>query len=83
MQFYEIKPLLNGLYARHKEDWEQTRFIGYITAQVNSTKKLKEDIIKFSWDGEITKGDTSISKEDVDRLKNKKQEYLKYIRNGK
>jgi hypothetical protein len=76
--------LLNGLYARHKEDWEQTRFIGYITAQVNSTKKLKkEDIIKFSWDGEITKGDTSISKEDVDRLKNKKQEYLKYIRNGK
>ena len=85
MQFYEVKPLLNGLYARHKENWEQTRFLGYITAQVNSTKKLKkEDILKFDWDGVTTNGDTSISSEDVERLKNKKQEYLKYIKqNGK
>ena len=70
MQFYEIPVLVKGLNNKHKESWEQTRFISYITAQVNSTKQLKPtDILKFSWD-EDTK-ETYISNEDVERLKNK------------
>ena len=36
---------------KNKSEWEQTRFISYIIAQVNSTKKLKPtDLIKFDWD---------------------------------
>jgi hypothetical protein len=48
MQMYEIPLLLSNIYKKNKESWEQTRLLGFITAQVNSTKKLNiTDIIKF------------------------------------
>lgn len=75
MQMYEIEPLISNIYKRNKENWEQTRLLAYITAQVNSTKKLKPtDIISFYWDNET--GDTAISNEDVERLKNKAKQYI-------
>ena len=76
MQMYELEPLISNIHKRNKESWEQARLLAYITAQVNSTKKLKpSDIITFSWD-EDTTGDTSISNEDVQRLKNKAKQYI-------
>lgn len=79
MAMYEIEPLVSNLLLRHKESWEQTRLLAFILAQVNSTKKLKPtDIISFTWDNEAV-GNTAISNEDVERLKNKA---LKYIQNG-
>ena len=76
MQMYELEPLISNIHRRNKESWEQARLLAYITAQVNSTKKLKpSDIITFSWD-ENTTGDTSISNEDVQRLKNKAKQYI-------
>ena len=47
--------------------------IAYIIAQVNSRKKLNPtDIIKFAWDNEeeINK-ETSMSNEDIERLRKK------------
>lgn len=83
MQFYEIKPLITKAYLKDKESWEQTRLLGYILAQSNSKKKLKPtDILKFPWDEE-KKGDTSISNEDVERLKAKANNYINKIQNGK
>lgn len=74
MQHYEIPALVKGINLKHKESWEQTRFISYITAQVNSTKKLKPtDILQFSWD--IETKDTKISNEDVERLRNKSKQF--------
>ncbi len=56
-------------YYAHKDGWEQARLVAYLIAQTNSTKQLKvTDILKFAWDSEA---DTSISNEDVDRLKEK------------
>ena len=53
MQPYELEAVIENYHKKHKESWEQARLISYITAQVNSTKKLKPtDIIKFSWDEE-------------------------------
>ena len=76
MQMYELEPLMSNIHKKNKESWEQTRLLAYITAQVNSTKKLKStDIISFSWDNDIT-GDTSISNEDIQRLKNKAKQYI-------
>lgn len=76
MQMYELEPLMSNIHKKNKESWEQTRLLAYITAQVNSTKKLKPtDIISFSWDNDIT-GDTSISNEDIQRLKNKAKQYI-------
>lgn len=70
MQMYELPALLNNLYKRNKDSWEQTRLIGYITAQVNSTKKLNiTDIIKFGWEAEVK--ETGISNAEIERLRNK------------
>ncbi|WP_333523575.1 hypothetical protein [Bacteroides zhangwenhongii] len=45
--------------------------IAYIIAQCNSSKQLKvTDILKFDWDNEH-KEDTTITQEDVTRLKAK------------
>ncbi len=75
MQIYEIPTIVKGLYTKNRDSWEQTRFISYITAQVNSTKKLKPtDILKFSWDEPQDK-DTTISTKDVERLKNKSKQF--------
>ena len=76
MQMYELQPIISNIHKRNKEHWEQTRLLAYITAQVNSTKKLKpSDIITFSWDNTTT-GNTTISNEDVQRLKNKAKQYI-------
>ena len=41
-------------YYAHKDSWEQTRLLAYITAQVNSTKKIKlSDILDFYWENDI------------------------------
>ena len=69
---YELPALLSNIYKRNKESWEQTRLLSYITAQVNSTKKLNiTDIMKFSWDAEKIKAETSITNDDIARLRDK------------
>lgn len=79
---YEITPYIRNIHLRSKESWEQARLGAYITAQVNSTKKLKvTDIMEFPWEKEFKErkmktGVTSISNEDVERLKNKAKLYL-------
>ena len=51
MQSYEMDSVIELIEEKNKSEWEQTRFISYIIAQVNSTKKLKPtDILKFNWD---------------------------------
>lgn len=76
MQWYEVEACLKGLENKNKAGWEQTRFISYVTAQVNSTKKLKPtDILTFTWDKE----ETIITNEDVQRLKDKASQTLKLL----
>lgn len=75
---YEITPYIRNIHLRSKESWEQARLGAYITAQVNSTKKLKvTDIMEFPWENSTKKtGITDISNADVERLKNKAKLYL-------
>lgn len=70
MQPYEVSAILEYIDVADKTTWEQTRMQMYITAQVNSTKKLKPtDIMPFTWDKEKKlNNDTSISNADIDRL---------------
>lgn len=78
MQWYEVEACLKGLENKNKAGWEQTRFIGYVTAQVNNTKKLKPtDILTFTWDKpEDVSKETIITNEDVQRLKDKANQTL-------
>lgn len=75
MTFAEVRHFLDGLTRRNRESWEQTRLLGYIIAQANSTKSLKQtDILRFPWDEEDEK-DTSVSDEDVKRLRALAKQY--------
>lgn len=79
MQYYELDIILSMLEYTTKQDWERTRFISYITAQTQSTKKLNpQDVLKFSWDEATNKENknTYISTEDVERLKRKAEKII-------
>lgn len=65
-------------YFAYKDSWEQSRLVAYMIAQTNSTKELKvTDILKFHWEKE--EADTSISTEDVARLREKAKQYEQFI----
>ena len=79
MEMFEIRALLKYEYYSHKDDWEQSRMIAYMIAQTNSKKKLTfQDITKFYWEDEEEKHDTSISKEDIERLKIKAKQMMEW-----
>lgn len=79
-EMYEISILAQGLYLKSKENWEQTRMISFITAQVNSSKKLKpNDILSFPWDDKM-KDETKVSNEDIERLSKKAKEMEKLLK---
>ncbi|WP_195476816.1 hypothetical protein [Bacteroides finegoldii] len=74
MDFIEVESFIDGLNRRNRESWEQTRLLGFIIAQSNSTKTLKQtDILRFSWDEEEKK-DTSVTDEEIQRLRAKAKE---------
>lgn len=73
MTLAEVRYLLEGYERRRRDAWEQTRILGYITAQVNSTKKLKQtDILSLPWDQEVIKKKVvSVPDSEIERLRNK------------
>ena len=80
MKIYEVNSLMRNAYKKSINSWEQCRFISYIIAQVNSTKKLKPtDILSFTWDKEDDNKNTMITNEDIERLKNKANQIIKKL----
>ena len=83
MSFIEVESFLDGLNRRNREAWEQTRLLGYIIAQSNSTKTLKQtDILRFPWDEEEKK-DTSVTNEDMKRLRAKAKAFESQLNTNK
>ena len=63
-----------------RNSWEQSRMNAYILAQVNSRKKLSpSDIVSFKWEDnyELEEHITSITDEDIERLKNLSKQWEK------
>lgn len=83
MEWFEVNAVLKYSYYSKQEEWEQTRLLAYLIAQTNSSKKFKPmDIIKFPWDNDGEMHETSISKEEIERLNNIANQMEKQI-NGK
>lgn len=81
MELWETYPIIDNLSYTDVNQWEQTRLLMSMLGNMFSKKKLKStDIIKFPWDRGLKK-DTSISNEEIDRLK-QKAEYIKNKRYG-
>ena len=79
MQWYEVEACLKGLELSERTGWEQTRYICYLVAQVNSSRQIKpSDVLKFEWDGKADgKSDGEekpISAEEFERMKRKAAE---------
>lgn len=73
MSFYEMGTLMEYLWMREKESWEQTRTVAYVTAQSQSTKKLDpKQMMTFPWEKEYSSEDIS-EEERADILKEMKE----------
>ena len=50
MEKYEIEALMKNRWMAARNGWEQARFIGYVTAQCQSTKELNPREPVFPWE---------------------------------
>lgn len=68
---WELNNLIENIPYLDRNLWEASRLNSYVTAQVNSRKKISfQDICTFKWEekGSQVK-DIEISNEDITRLK--------------
>jgi hypothetical protein len=66
MEVYEIEALIENLWMKNKESWEQARTISYITAQCQSTKQLDmKSMMPFVWEKETKQ---EITQEERDQM---------------
>lgn len=73
MKFYEIEALIENLWMKNKESWEQTRVQAYITAQTQSTKKIDmNDIMSFPWEKKVEKVEDT--PEDIEMMRKEMKE---------
>lgn len=68
---WELNDIVSNIPYLDRNMWEIGRMQSYITAQVNSRRKLQfSDICKFKWEEEPKEeSDIEISTEDINRLK--------------
>ena len=79
MTLGEVESFLVGFDRRNRDAWEQTRMLGYIIAQANSSKKLnRTDILRFPWDEE-TSEPSRVSDEERNRLREKAKLMEQYM----
>ena len=76
MQFYEIECLIENMWMKDKTSWEQTRTVGYITAQCQSTKKIDpQEMMPFPWEkiekGEDTPEEIEMMRKEMKDMENK------------
>lgn len=75
MKFYEIEALIENLWMKNKESWEQTRVQAYITAQTQSTKKIDmNDMMSFPWEKKVEKVEDTPEEIDMMRKEMKAME---------
>ena len=73
MQTYEIETLIENLWMKNKESWEQTRVQAYITAQTQSTKKIDmNDMMSFPWENKVEKVEDT--PEDIEMMRKEMKE---------
>ena len=74
---WEIDNIIDNLPYTDRNLWESSRLNSYTVAKANFKGVGKiTDYISFPWEKHQPKGDTSISNEDVDRLRNLAQKFI-------
>ena len=78
---WEVNDLIDFLPWCDRNVWESQRLNAYITAQVNSTKKLRmQDICTFRWEQDKEQhGEQEITDNEIKRLQEKSEKWEKII----
>lgn len=72
MEEWEVYNFYDSLQYANRAEWEQTRLLMYVTAQVNSRKKLDiQDIIALPWDDNYDESNKEMTNEQRDALRQK------------
>lgn len=84
MSFYEVNDLMEGIDYVDRVSWEQTRVLGYLSMAPHCKKLDMKKILPFKWDenDDNTSQEekvTSISNEDIEKLKLESEKYEKYF----
>lgn len=83
MTSYEALEIVNLLPYSNRDSWEQTRYLMWLTAQVNSSKKIQpQEIMKFEWEGKKNKP-KELSNKEVENIKEKMKLFNNILNNGK
>lgn len=85
MKPYELGIICDSLHLRIKDSWEQARMISYVTAQVNSKRRLRPtDLISFAWEStnqeQAQQQEPTLTMEDVERIKKAAKEREKLLK---
>ena len=81
MEEWEVYNFYDSLQYCNRSEWEQTRLIMYILAQVNSKKKLEiTEILSFPWDENYEEKNIEMTNEDRDRLREKAKAFEKLLK---
>lgn len=83
MQAYEPDIYMEYLDYTDRTQWESSRILAYLTAQVNSRKKLKiKDIIKLPWDNDAKKIAKKVTEDKMDEMKTEADNIAKLLNSG-
>lgn len=76
MQPWEVDAILENANYIDSPLWDMTRLEMYSNMSIWSKKKMKiTDILSFPWDNDSKGTVTTISNEDIERLRNKAKKY--------
>ena len=84
MEMYEVRAAIKYGYYAYKDIWEANRLTAYIVAQTNAKHHIElTDIVEFPWEKKKDKDDdTKITKQQIEYLKIKANNYIKSKQNG-
>ena len=82
IQTYEIEALIENMWMKSKESWEQARLQAYLTAQVNSTKRIDMmEFMTFPWEN-VEKDKIEDSKEEREAVMKEMKEWENIMNNN-
>lgn len=70
MPLWDLNDLIIGISYSGRQEWERTRTAAYITVAPHCKKLDKNKMLPFPWDSNDEEHDTTISNDDIERLKN-------------
>ena len=86
MRMYEADVLIDGIWKKKRQEWEQARLIAWVTLRCNTKSKVSlSEFLPFEWDKEKNEAPV-VTEEDRMRLKARAKaleaEFKKQNKNG-